>query len=47
MALLRSIMTVGSITTISRAFGFVRDILIAATLGAGMVADVFCPESIL
>jgi putative peptidoglycan lipid II flippase len=41
MTLLRSIVTVSSITTVSRAFGFVRDILIAATLGASMVADVF------
>jgi putative peptidoglycan lipid II flippase len=41
MALLHSIATVGSITSVSRVFGFVRDILIAATLGAGMAADVF------
>jgi putative peptidoglycan lipid II flippase len=41
MALLRSIATVGSMTMVSRIFGFVRDILIAATLGAGMAADVF------
>jgi putative peptidoglycan lipid II flippase len=41
MVLLRSIATVGSLTMVSRVFGFVRDILIAATLGAGMAADVF------
>ena len=41
MTLLRSIATVGSITMVSRVLGFVRDILIAATLGAGMAADVF------
>ncbi len=41
MILLRSIATVGGITMISRVLGFVRDILIAAALGAGMVADVF------
>ena len=41
MTLLRSIATVGSITIVSRIFGFVRDILIAATLGASMAADVF------
>ncbi|MEX2455024.1 MAG: murein biosynthesis integral membrane protein MurJ [Rhodospirillaceae bacterium] len=41
MALLRSIATVGSYTMISRLLGFVRDILIAATLGAGPVADAF------
>ena len=41
MALLRSIATVGGFTMASRVLGFVRDILIAATLGAGMLADVF------
>ena len=41
MTLLRSIATVGSMTMVSRVFGFVRDILIAAVLGAGMLADVF------
>ena len=41
MTLLRSIVTIGSITTVSRIFGFIRDILIAATLGAGVAADVF------
>lgn len=41
MVLLKSIATVGSLTMVSRLFGFVRDILIAAVLGAGMMADVF------
>lgn len=41
MALLRNIATVGGLTFVSRVLGFVRDILIAAILGAGMVADVF------
>ena len=41
MALLRSIATVGGYTMISRLLGFARDILIAATLGAGPVADAF------
>jgi putative peptidoglycan lipid II flippase len=41
MALLRSIATVGGLTMISRVFGFVRDILIAAILGAGLLADAF------
>ena len=41
MALLRSIATVGGYTMISRLLGFTRDILIAATLGAGPVADAF------
>ena len=41
MALLRSITTVGGFTLISRVLGFVRDILIAAVLGTGWVADCF------
>ncbi|HEX5320955.1 MAG TPA: murein biosynthesis integral membrane protein MurJ [Stellaceae bacterium] len=41
MALLRSVATVGSYTMLSRIFGFVRDILTAAILGAGPVADAF------
>ena len=41
MALLRSVATVGSLTMVSRGFGFARDILIAASLGAGLLADVF------
>lgn len=41
MALLRSIATVGSYTLISRLLGFVRDILLAAILGAGIIADAF------
>ncbi len=41
MVLLRSIATVGGLTMVSRVFGFARDILIAAILGAGPVADVF------
>ncbi|MGY8993870.1 MAG: murein biosynthesis integral membrane protein MurJ [Rhodospirillales bacterium] len=41
MALLRHIVTVGGMTMVSRILGFVRDILIAAVLGAGPLADVF------
>ncbi len=41
MALLRSIATVGGYTMASRILGFARDILIAAYLGAGPVADAF------
>jgi len=41
MALLRSIATVGGYTLISRFLGFARDILIAAVLGAGPIADAF------
>ena len=41
MALFRSIFTVSSFTLASRVLGFVRDILIANVLGAGMIADAF------
>lgn len=41
MALLRSIATVGGYTLVSRVLGFVRDVLVAAYLGAGPVADAF------
>ncbi len=41
MRLYRSIATVGGMTMISRVLGFVRDILIAAVLGTGWVADAF------
>ena len=41
MALFRFAATVGGYTMISRILGFARDILIAATVGAGPVADAF------
>lgn len=41
MALLRSAATVGGYTMGSRVLGFIRDILTAAFLGAGPVADAF------
>src|SRR5579863_1705408 len=41
MAFLRSVATVGSYTLVSRVLGFGRDILTAAILGAGPVADAF------
>ena len=41
MALIKSIITVGGGTAISRVVGFVRDILIAHFLGASMMADAF------
>ena len=41
MNLLKAIATVGGFTLLSRVFGFLRDILIANYLGAGMVADAF------
>lgn len=39
--LLRAVATVGGFTMVSRVLGFVRDLLIAAALGAGPVADAF------
>jgi putative peptidoglycan lipid II flippase len=41
MKLYRAFATVGGLTIISRVFGFLRDILIAATLGSGAIADAF------
>ncbi len=41
MALLRNFVTVGSATAVSRVLGFVRDMLMAAALGTGPVADAF------
>ncbi|MDX2263599.1 MAG: murein biosynthesis integral membrane protein MurJ [Hyphomicrobiales bacterium] len=41
MKLYRSFATVGGLTGVSRVLGFVRDVLIAAVLGAGWVADAF------
>lgn len=41
MSLLRIIATIGALTGVSRVFGFVRDVLMAALLGAGPVADAF------
>ena len=41
MQLVRGFATVGTITIASRILGFVRDILIAAVLGASTVADAF------
>lgn len=41
MKLYRSFATVGGLTLLSRILGFVRDILAAAVLGTGMVADAF------
>lgn len=41
MSLLRAVATVGGFTMFSRVTGFIRDVLIAAILGAGPVADAF------
>ena len=39
--LIRSILTVGGWTLLSRGAGFARDMMMAAYLGAGPVADAF------
>ncbi len=41
MALIRNVGTIGGLTAISRVFGFVRDMLLARVLGAGLAADAF------
>lgn len=41
MNLVRAVSAIGSMTMLSRIFGFARDILIANFLGAGTVADAF------
>ncbi|MEM9221347.1 MAG: murein biosynthesis integral membrane protein MurJ [Pseudomonadota bacterium] len=41
MQLVRNFATVGAFTALSRVLGFVRDVLLAAILGAGPVADAF------
>ncbi len=41
MNLFRAIATIGGFTMLSRILGFVRDILVAAILGTGLVADAF------
>ncbi len=41
MSLLRAVATVGGFTMMSRVLGFVRDVIVAAVLGAGPLADAF------
>jgi len=41
MSLIKSSMTVGGLTMVSRVLGFIRDIFLARFLGAGMAADAF------
>jgi len=41
MSLGRAIATVGSFTLLSRVVGFIRDIVLSAVLGSGVVADAF------
>jgi len=39
MSLVRNVGTIGGLTAVSRVFGFVRDMLVARILGAGLAAD--------
>jgi putative peptidoglycan lipid II flippase len=41
MNLYRGFLTVGGLTALSRVFGFFRDVLLAAVMGTGWVADAF------
>ena len=41
LSIIKSILTVGGWTMVSRVLGFIRDLLIANFLGAGMIADAF------
>jgi putative peptidoglycan lipid II flippase len=41
MSLIRSVATVGGLTLVSRVLGFLRDLVTAALLGAGVAADAF------
>lgn len=41
MSLIKNAGTVGGLTLLSRLFGFVRDVMMAAILGAGPIADAF------
>jgi putative peptidoglycan lipid II flippase len=40
-SLVKSVGTIGGLTLVSRVFGFVRDMLLARVLGAGLAADAF------
>jgi len=41
MSLVRNVGTIGGLTAVSRVFGFMRDMLLARVLGAGLAADAF------
>ena len=41
LSVIKSIVTVGGWTMVSRVLGFIRDLLIANFLGAGLIADAF------
>jgi len=39
MSLVKNVGTIGGLTAVSRVFGFMRDMLVARALGAGLAAD--------
>lgn len=41
MSIFRSVVTIGGLTTLSRIFGMIREILMSHFLGAGIIADAF------
>ncbi len=41
MSLLKNVSTIGGLTLVSRVFGFIRDMLLARVLGAGLAADAY------
>ena len=41
MSLIKNVGTIGGLTAVSRVFGFIRDMLMARVLGAGLAADAF------
>ena len=41
MSLIRNVGTIGALTAVSRVFGFIRDMILARVLGAGLAADAF------
>ena len=41
MSLIKNVGTIGGLTAVSRVFGFIRDMLLARVLGAGLAADAF------
>ena len=41
MSLVKNVGTIGGLTAVSRVFGFVRDMMMARVVGAGLVADAF------
>ena len=41
MSLIKNVGTIGGLTAVSRVFGFIRDMLLAPVLGAGLAADAF------